>query len=1128
MASPKITPKELLKTRRPEHFSDSVVEEISELDTRMLEYHLDTLTNREQSREFENFARKLAQKTICPNLLPQTGPTGGGDSKVDSETFPVAESLAFAWSIGEPKNASEERWAFAFSAKKVWQPKLKSDIKKLAATNRDYKKAFFVTNQYVPDRARAKLEDELRQKHSIDVRILDRSWIVSQIFEKGHIDVAIEELDASPSLRRESKVGPRDYQRSLLLTELETRIRSACEAGAQSFGFVDDCLEAAKLIAGLERDRTQVEGALERARRAAREFGTDRQKLLVAYQHAWIAFWWYEDYIVFNEQYEVVQSLAVGSRYVYDLESLHTLWNLKYTSVVRGAFSDEADKMKSQTECLENELQRLSNDEERPSTAYHADGLRVMMQILQNVKRDPGPAISEMKEIIETCAGLVGFPFDSFAAVLLEIGKWLASSDGYADLFECLVSAFKQRRGEVASATLLLNRANQLLDANEPVEAIRVIGRSLIDLYKHESRKELIHALYLAAAGYRQIGLLYAARGSMLAAASIATSHFWDHQEPIPPQAACYNRIKWLECELGRIPQAMDWHRSEIAVRAALDDAGYEGPDRTQEQMRFDAVLSQHFLRTDLWQLRRLTKLPATLENYGLFISELALRYALGDVDGVRKELSENLGEDTHPDEFYASLRDQARDLELPSQPIYGDGQKVVLQTSVLGCEVNIEATNNLYCLTLAESVLAALEAILATGLVDKVVAQEPRAELTIQPSEFTDRAFDFKFDDTSLDPRFVIRCNIDKVANTDTDVQNEIQEQMFELIANVLAHVFPPQDGEQTLERWFRDDKALHRSINFTSSFVTIRNILGDSPATDISCWINEESPEIPLTRSVAWDADDGGRKAAAASGNSGTPEPGVGEPPESMRTQMGRVNHRKLRTISIIRENLWNRADWQGTMFVAGPTMEYPPFLAFVFRNAQAAKQIFADWKRTIGSVDTSDKISVSIITGIEKSNPFAYRVIVGPGDFRPTGKEGYAFLKSRVHTMTPSNHENLNRFVRCFEQAKLFGLTFAIDEQDGEMPMPDFSAAIQKDQFSVVEAWRLGRNDPRVTAIQPDDDIIIPSDQPNVPIIEALAMLNQLRKVHTPHSQQESVADLRKRRRNLQRKMKDRDKL
>ena len=99
--------------------------------------------------EFELFALALAKKTICPNLRPQTGPTGGGDAKVDSETFPVAEQLALAWIVGNGSDAANERWAFAFSAKKVWGAKVDSDIKKLAETNRGYKKAFFVSNQFM-------------------------------------------------------------------------------------------------------------------------------------------------------------------------------------------------------------------------------------------------------------------------------------------------------------------------------------------------------------------------------------------------------------------------------------------------------------------------------------------------------------------------------------------------------------------------------------------------------------------------------------------------------------------------------------------------------------------------------------------------------------------------------------------------------------------------------------------------------------------------------------------------------------------------------------------------------------------------------------------------------------------
>src|SRR5690606_6658493 len=159
MEPPRFSPKEFLRARRPERFSDTVVEERPVLDRSLLEYHLDTLTSRSQETEFERFARRLSERELCPNLLPQTGPTGGGDSKVDAETYPVADDLSLGWYVGTGREAASERWAFAFSAKKDWRPKVRSDIEKIGATGRGYAKAFFVSNQFIPDRVRAEVED---------------------------------------------------------------------------------------------------------------------------------------------------------------------------------------------------------------------------------------------------------------------------------------------------------------------------------------------------------------------------------------------------------------------------------------------------------------------------------------------------------------------------------------------------------------------------------------------------------------------------------------------------------------------------------------------------------------------------------------------------------------------------------------------------------------------------------------------------------------------------------------------------------------------------------------------------------------------------------------------------------
>jgi hypothetical protein len=137
------TPREMMRKMRPYLFSDSQVDTSHILSPTIFEYHLETLTARKQEYEFEDFCRKLAEKELCPNLTIQTGPIGGGDGKVDAETYPVAPEISERWWIGN-RAAASERWAFAFSAKKDWKPKCKSDIKKILETDRHYTVIYFI------------------------------------------------------------------------------------------------------------------------------------------------------------------------------------------------------------------------------------------------------------------------------------------------------------------------------------------------------------------------------------------------------------------------------------------------------------------------------------------------------------------------------------------------------------------------------------------------------------------------------------------------------------------------------------------------------------------------------------------------------------------------------------------------------------------------------------------------------------------------------------------------------------------------------------------------------------------------------------------------------------------------
>ena len=144
-----LKPSELMRAWHPDLFPDTISSPLIVLDKAVLEYHLETLTNRKQEQVFEEFCRRLAELEICPNLKPQTGPTGGGDSKMDASTYPVAQVLIDRCYFGTPNPPSTEEWAFAFSCKKDWKPKVIEDVGKIATVVCTFTKVFFISNQFI-------------------------------------------------------------------------------------------------------------------------------------------------------------------------------------------------------------------------------------------------------------------------------------------------------------------------------------------------------------------------------------------------------------------------------------------------------------------------------------------------------------------------------------------------------------------------------------------------------------------------------------------------------------------------------------------------------------------------------------------------------------------------------------------------------------------------------------------------------------------------------------------------------------------------------------------------------------------------------------------------------------------
>jgi hypothetical protein len=994
--------------------------------------------------------------------------------------------------MGLGREAASERWGFAFSAKAKWRDKAISDVDKAVKTGRDYKKIFFVSNQYIRDKERGAVEDQLSNEHGIDVRVLDRTWILDKVFANGHEKLAIDDLHLATSVRRELRKGPLDTQRELDHSELEDRIQQALKSGEFTSQVAEDCIESADLARQLEQPRTEVDGLYDRAERIAAKCGTRHQLLKCAYERARTAFWWHEDVQLFSQLYQVAEERAKGSQNAYDLEFLANLWSLLQTGVVRGRLDAVQANIAKRTETLTSALQKLIQQEERPSAVLHARSLLLQIQLFLNLDANKSiePILREFREVVRNCEGLVGFPLEPLAEILIELGDFLGDLPAYDEMFETVVSVQTGRKSDIAAARMMLKRGAQQLGADKPYDAIRTLGLSLRRLYKHESRGDLIRALYLCGCAYERAGLFWAARGTLLYAASIASDELQNHGEVTGAQAACYRRLKWLELHLGRIPHTLSWHEIDTLARRALISKGIKD-EVLDTDVVFDALVGLLFLRTDHWELKLASGLPDILDGLGLFSSEYALLYALG----YEKEVHDDFFAMIRTDEkdslhgFFLKWRDQPASKDLPDRPLFYEEQKVTLKSRLLGCEIVAKCDNVPPCVELGESILAALESLLSTGTVQSMAAREPVVTINVRKSDFAQEPFEFILDDQTGRPHLEITCFPFDPYTMSRAMQERVQDGLLNLLATIFARIVVTTDTLQVFKRLVRDELALDRSLNFTGSFVTTAKVLGHDSKNRVSRWVGVEVRKFPPVRLSAWDQDDP-TPAKRSTAIPGSMTPGSGEPPEELFDH-SRVKQSEIRTVSLIRETLWDKAKWVGTAFAIAEADEVPPVLGLIFRDSDAAKQIFQFLSEEVGGRGSEERLRVSIVRGISGRNPHWYRVLIGSDPTSDLREQDVRFFVSvsRINTMEAASGANLERFLRSYEKWKRYTLAAAVAVGDVLQPEPLDCPHLRRSALSVRRAWEIGRHDPDSMAIFPDDAPIIPADQENSPVIELL---------------------------------------
>ncbi len=1081
------TPYEIYKQLHPNQFSDSEVIKASKFDRDFFDYYLSNITSRGDEKKFEIFCRRIAEKEICPNLLPQTGPTGGGDSKADSETYPVSDQLPIMWYSGIGIEALKDRWAFAFSAKQKWKAKLYSDVEKIVEVNnqngRGYTKIFFMSNQYISDRKRAEAEDELRRKHSIDIRVLDRSWLIEKVFSKNHIKIVAECFELSDTFVDDIKKGPGDYSKELNLHEIEDTLRNY-DSALPKISMIPLALEAAYISRSLELPKDITIAKFERAFKIIEEFGFPIHKTECIYEWAWTLYWWYEDYSHFYIKYCEFEALALSDDNIYEIERLANLWmNLRSYSLMDKQYID----IKPHSTRLLEALNKYINDASKPHASFEARAIKLNISLLisEDINEvDIDEIVDQYIELVNDSDNHLDFSLSKLVKMVTRM-PFLEDCERFEELFELITVKLAERKQEVTRADLLITRAMKVAE-DKPVSAISYLGRALIDLYKEESKHKLILSLSCIASCFETIGCLWAARNYNLYVFALCFTQYTKYGEIHPALVTSSSSIKMLELQLGRVGYALSSHEwSIISKNLYFTEVSKSNIDDNDEL--FEPILAIAIMKTPYEKLDRIGFLVDVLKRHDLYIAEVALKYMLGYYDEEWQSHYDN----SIP-EFEQSM-DQLYDQPAREQILYstwyGIEDNAIMQTNLLGCKIEIESDNKFVCLELGATILAMLEGFFSTGIQKRILVQKASIKIEIQYSH--EKGFIISEDNNCLENAdIVIKCseyNKDDIASE----QVILSDFLLELFPKVLAKMVYFNTSKESLEELIKEERAFDRSFTFVNSIFYPAQVLGDDYGISSYSerFVNQQSAEFPLIRQqpVCFNIQTE-HEPSQLHENRKLKIIYDALPPN---LNFEKIKHKEMAIESIIEVPLWDEARWHGVSFMAAQNNTASPVLGLLFKNNIPAEQIFINLRNRFGSVDVNNEIQIGIIKGINREHPCHYRVIITSNLKHAESQDQFKLVQwmSRLHTMEATTLTHLQTFEEAIKRNSYF--YFLLSTIEGGQAEPVWTSAIKKsiESVTICNAWEVEEDSYLLSGVLPTDTPIIPPGVVDAPIIKAI---------------------------------------
>ena len=1043
------------RSLHPESFSDTVVKYDIDLTPELFEFHLSKLSADMLQDAFERFVRRAASRLICPNINPGAGPNGGGDGKTDAETFPVSPDIADKWYVGDG-SYGEDRWAFAMSVKKDWSPKVESDVKGIVGTNRGFTRVYFFSNQPIRSKARKDKECDLKKKYGLDVFILDGSWCRDAVFEKGCKDIALYELHFSDEYRRKTvETGPHDMIRRERLELLENKIH---EYGHVEFDtdFIDDLIEAYTLSRELELPRVETEGRFKRAIWHCERHGTKQQLFNIKYDMALTCLFWFKDvdaaYNVFCELKPFLKDDPSETR----VEGYTNILIDFYNAAKTGLFDPEI--LESELEFLKNFKADLETGHDRKASLLYLNLYFTELAILDKAAKggkDFDALIEQLGEYLIQSDSCIEISFETNERVLNILSESLPDNEKLSELVDDVADMMVQRKEEISAGKILLERAELNFKKKQFRDAIRRLSKCVLVFNKNGAETEFVRVNVYMGMSLCEENLLYSAEAYLVRAASMLVQQYSSHGSVPHLLLPVLQDLMRLELRLGRLVMYLNWNdlRNLIAVNAQEN----ENTAYRDDYETMDAAWACLFSTSDLSD-PIIERLPDILDRRGMMVSACYLKADLGWEEDLDDECRKLLPSGFN--QFRTLLQSQPAQKAFISNLNISKKGDACIETVAGNCRFKVVYENTVLNQTVAETFLAALEALTAT--------------MEFRDLMFTRKQLRIKI----VNSADIESCEMKYQAGDYLLYLNEqglTYDKLWESFGALLALMSGNRDllSSQGMVGLFKErqksEELASRLTVLMQHYKYLTSVFGSAFKYRIEDWQSDQDKVYKRKRAAGTSAVD-----------------------HSLNSPQSYMEIYRISSDM----SLWDHAAWYGCSFLFYEDVALPPILGLIFKDIEAGFRIFDEWKEQ--EKHGALRIGIIIVRYFDKNHPSWYRVCVTPAREvinNPVRKGEIRGIMPKACDMNPDDDEGKVVFLE--NEFKRFGQigvapisTEMVDNQNFE---EFFRRCVRISAVSIVEEWEIADGSWEAAAVRPNDEPYIPEGmEGKAPVLELLKKL------------------------------------